>query len=538
MPPTVRPEVSDSPEGGISLESVGRSAVLLTGAAVVVQLIAIVRELFLAANIGISPDLDALLIGLVLPTTLGNILTTGPTTALVPAYLDAHAAGGSGDARRLAGTILVWLGLMGLALTLLLELIAPAAVAVTGPGLSAAGRASATDYLRLLAPTVFVSSLDGTLWGVCQAEQRFATIAIATIAGGAATLVTMLALWGWLGLGAFALGNIVGPVVTLAILFVDTFRGSITPRPHLVSRGLGLGAFTRHAAPLTLSSAILQLNAIFDRAVASLLGPGAVSALRYGDTLVRVPTGAISPAWGAAIYPALVRSTQRTDGTSLASSAERSLRYVVAVFMPVSLLTLAVAPLAVSTAYGRGAFTPDALRETALVVAGFAPLVVTLMLSQTLTGALNARRRGTILLTAGAMNVVLNCVLDIVLGFPLGVAGVALSSAVTALIVVTFKSRRLAQLEHAYRERPLARYIGKSAVASLPGALVCGVLCWAGFFPAGLVPGLATLAAFGAVGVGIYALLANWLGIGEPLALLRLAWSRVTRRGSTSGSAV
>ena len=510
---------------------------MLTGAAVIVQLIAIVRELFLAANVGISPDLDALLIGLVLPTTLGNILTTGPTTALVPAYLDAHATGGLDDARRLAGTILVWLGVTGLVLTVLLELVAPAAVAVTGPGLSAAGRASATDYLRLLAPTVFVSSLDGTLWGVCQAEQRFATIAVATIAGGAATLLTMLALWGALGLAAFALGSIVGPIVTLVILIADTFRGSITPRPHLVSRGFGLGAFVRHAAPLTLSSAILQLNSIFDRAVASLLGPGAVSALRYGDTLVRVPTGAISPAWGAAIYPALVRSAQRTDGTSLASSAERSIRYVIAVFMPVSALTLAVAPLAVATAYGRGAFTPDALRETALVVVGFAPLIVTLMLSQTLTGALNARRRGTILLAAGAMNVVLNCVLDIVLGFPIGVAGIALSSSVTAVIVATFKSGRLAKLEPAFRERPLARYVGLSAVASVPAALVFGALCWTGLFPAGFVPGLATLTVFGAGGVVTYALLASRLGIGEPLALLRQAGSRITRRGSTSGSA-
>ena len=523
-------------DGGVSLASVGRAAFVLTSATAGVQVLAIVRELFLAANAGVSADLDALLIGVVLPTTMANILTSGPSTAMVPAYLDARASGGLPDARRLAGTVLVWLGVVGLAMTIILEVVAGDAVAIAGPGLSAAGRASAADYLRLLAPMAFVASLNGTLYAVCQAEQRFAAIAVAIVSGAAVTLVTMILFWSGLGLGAFALGNLLGPVVTLAILAAELARRSIAPRPHLVSRGLGLGAFVRHAAPLTLSSAILQINTVFDRAVASLIGPGAVSALRYGDTLVRVPTGAISPAWGAAIYPALVRSTHESDRGSLASMAERSLRYVLAVFMPLSVLTLAVAPIAVRVAYGRGAFTSAALDQTSLVVAGFAPLVVTLMLSQTLTGALNARRRGSALLMAGTINVILNCVLDLVLGFPFGVGGIALSSSITAVIVVAFKAGRLARLEEAFQVRPLARKVVVAGAAALPGALLCGALAWTGHYPRGLAGDLATLAVFGVAGLVSYVVLAMRLGLTEPRMILDGVLSRLRRRRTASGS--
>jgi putative peptidoglycan lipid II flippase len=535
--PAGPPAEASADGGGVSLASVGRSAVILTGATAAVQLIAIVRELYLAAQVGVSVELDALLIGIVLPTTLGNIVMSGPSTALVPAYLEARAAGGLGDARRLSGTVLVWLGVVGLALTLLMEIGADAIIAVTGPGLSAAGRASAAEYLRFLAPTAFVASLTGTFYAVCQAEQRFATIGIGMISGGAATFATMILFWQQLGLGAFALGSLVGPIIAVSILMVDTIRLSVAPRPHLVSRGLGLRAFVGHAAPLTLSSAILQINAVFDRAVASLIAPGAVSALRYGDTLVRVPTGAISPAWGAAIYPALVRATQGSDSSSLATATERSLRMVTVVFMPISALTLAVAPVAVAVAYGRGAFTSDALNQTAQVVAGFAPLIVTLMISQTLTGALNARRRGSVLLAAGTINVILNCALDIVLGIPLGVAGVALSSSVTAVVVATFKARRLARFEESLQLRPLARKLVLAVVAALPGALVCGALAWTGIYPAGLVGGLAALAVFGLAGVASYVILATRLGLGEPRMIVDVAWSRVARRRAASGSA-
>jgi putative peptidoglycan lipid II flippase len=521
----------------VSLAAVGRAAVILTGATAGVQVIAIVRELFLAANAGISADLDALLIGLVLPTTISSVLTSGPSTAMVPAYLEARATRGVDTARRLAGTVLLWLGLAGLGLTLLLELIAGPAVAVAGPGLSATGLDHAAGYLRLFAPIALVASLNGTMYAICQAEQRFAAIAVAIVAGAVVALGTMLLFWGSLGLGAFALGNLLGPAVQLAILTAEAVRRSIMPRPHLVSRGLGLGAFARHAAPLTMSSAILQVNAVFDRAVASLIGPGAISALRYGDTLVRVPTGAISPAWGAAIYPALVRSTHESDRSTLASTAERSLRYVLAIFMPLAAITLAVAPIGVAIAYGRGAFTADGLSQTSGVVAGFAPLVVVMMLSQTLTGALNARRRGTDLLMAGTINVVVNCTLDVVFGFPLGVAGVALSSSVTAIVVAAFKARRLARVEPGFPVAALMRRVAAACAATLPGALVVGFFAWSGRYPSGVALQLAVLVV-ATLGVLLaYVPLAARLGIGEPLAIVaggRVALARRLRRGRAS----
>jgi len=521
----------------VSLASVGRSAALLTGAAAAVQVLGIARELFLAAQVGISTEFDALLVALVLPATLSNVLTAGLSTALVPAYIEARSSHGALGARRLAGTVLAWVALGGLIVSVLLVVFAPGTVMITGPGLSPADREQAVAYLRLVAPTTMVAGVSGILYAVCQAEEEFSSIAWSVLAGPASTLAVMLALWDRMGLEAFALGTLVGPFVSLLILIVATVRRKVAPRPHLLSPGLGLGAFARHAFPLTISSAILQLNAIFDRAVASLVAPGAVSALRYGDTLVRAPTGAVSPAWGAAIYPALVRSTRRSGDSGLAAAAGQALRYVLVVFVPVSTLTLAVAPVAASVAYGRGAFTAADLHLTALVVAGFAPLVCTLMISQTLTGALNARRSGKVLLAAGALNVTLNCSLDVVLGFSLGVAGIALSSSVTAVIVSIFKARQLAKREQAFRLRPLAPYLAITSVASLPGALGVGILSWAGYFPSDFLPGVATLAAFGAIGVFIYLILATRLGLTEPRVLVGQVLDRISRQPPTSGPA-
>ena len=58
-------------------------------------------------------------------------------------------------------------------------------------------------------------------------------------------------------------------------------------------RDTRLRSVAQHAAPLTFGFAILQINVIGDRAIASLIGPGAISTLRYADVLVRTPIGAL-----------------------------------------------------------------------------------------------------------------------------------------------------------------------------------------------------------------------------------------------------
>ena len=497
-----------------------------------VQVLGLVRELFVASQVGLSGQLDALLIALVLPTTLAGLLTSGIQTALVPAYLAARKTVGLDDARRLAGMVLVWVALIGLGLSLLLALFAGVFIAFTGPGLSPVDRQSAIGYLRVLAPLAFVAAVTAIMYAVCQAEGRFRALGLSTILGSVVTLSVMLALWGNLGLGSLAIANVVGPVVALAVLVGASIRGSVAPRPVLRATGMDIRGLLHHAAPLTLGSAILQVNVIADRAIASLIAPGAVSALRYAEVLIRTPISAISPAWASAIYPALVHMAQGPDRASLADITDRMLRFALATFIPITFLTVAVAPVAVSVAYDRGAFTAEDLALTTAVAAAFAPLIVILMTSPVIRLALNARRLGQVLLMGATINVVLNTIFDVVFGLWLGVAGVALSSSLTAGMVAVYFARRLARSDPDFKLRPIVRSAFLASVASAPAAIIVAALAWSGTYPQGTLPGLLTLAVVGTLGLASYVALASWFGLEEPRTVARVVLGRLRRRRS------
>jgi putative peptidoglycan lipid II flippase len=204
--------VTADKRGSLPLHAVARSALTLTGAAAAVQVLGIVRELFLAAQVGASSQLDALLVALLLPTTLAGVISGGTRIALVPAYLEARSVGGALDARTLAGTVLVFVGFAGVILSLVLEIFSSTAIGIAGPGLSETSRQSAIEYLHLVAPIGFIAAVTTVMFAILQAEERFATIAIAGFMGIATTLVLMLVLWERLGLWALAVGSLIGPI--------------------------------------------------------------------------------------------------------------------------------------------------------------------------------------------------------------------------------------------------------------------------------------------------------------------------------------
>lgn len=520
---------------GFSLRSLARSAVILAGGTAAAQAVAIVRELYVAARVGVSAEYDAVLIALVVPMTLAVLITSGVATALVPAYIAAHRDHGSEAAGRLAGATVTWFGMVTLLGSLLLIPLSGPLISLFGPGLSPSSQATAAGYLVTLSPLVFVIGVSSILGSVCQARELFPTIAWATVVGPTVGLIVTLTMWSQVDIDALILGSLVGPIVTALMLWIGALRAGISPRPGIRAPGLGLGALVRHAVPLTVGASVMQLTVLADRAIASLIAPGAVSALRYAEVLVRLPIGAIGPAWGNAVYPALARAAHATGTDGLGSATTRLLRLTVIAFLPIAALTMAVAPVAVGVAYGRGAFTEEDLALTSIVAAAFAPLIVLLVANPVVVDSLNARRRGTVLLMGAVSAAALNFVLDLALGLTLGIAGIALATSVTVGTVLVFVlGRSLSRSDPDFQLRSIARPLVAAIAASSPAAIAFGILSWGGIAPSEGLGAIVYLGVVGIVGMTSYVVFAIRLGIEEPIMLVRIARTRLAERGAAA----
>jgi putative peptidoglycan lipid II flippase len=512
-----------------TLRAVGRSATVLTVAIAGAQALLIVRDLYVAAQIGVDLAFDALLIALLLPTAASSIILSGASAAFVPAYVTVQRTQGRRAATQLAGTILTWIAIAGLSATIGLMLLADPVIARAGVGFDDATRGTAVGYLVILAPIAMAAALSGVLSALLLAEGRIVAMAAARVAGPLVALTLTIGLWEWLGLGSFAAGALAGAFATLLMMIGLALPAHILPFPRLTGPMAELRAFVRHALPLTVSSTVLQLNVLIGRAIATTLAPGAVSALRYGDAIIQAPIGVTSNAWGQALYPALVGAGSRAEPDP-GRVATTSIRHIVAAFVPLSVGIAAMAPQIVTAVYARGAFTIEDVRVTSLVVAAFAPLFLTLMIQPVLVGAHNARRRGGLLLINGLLHAFIGTSMAVVLGMSLGPMGIAAAASIASLVVMTFLAWRLAVLEPSFAVSSLTADGVRAIAASLPPAIPMALIGWY------VLPGSGTMAAAlffvgaGAASLVLYVVIARALGYETPATLGRLILRAFTRR--------
>jgi putative peptidoglycan lipid II flippase len=216
------------------------------------------------------------------------------------------------------------------------------------------------------------------------------------------------------------------------------------------------------------------------------------------------------------LYPSLVRFAHGGSGGTLGEAAVVSFRYVLAIFVPLTAACAAMAPLIVDVAYRRGAFGADSAAATSAVAAALAPMIVLTMIEPIVVGAHNSRRRGTLLLAAGLLNVAIHTTLNVVLGLTLGVAGVALSTSITMAVVMGFLAVRLAASEPTFDLRAIADTAVRALAASLIVAIPIGLWTWSVYIPGPFLSNLALLVGLTLAGFVAYLAIAARVGLAEP----------------------
>jgi putative peptidoglycan lipid II flippase len=211
-------------------------------------------------------------------------------------------------------------------------------------------------------------------------------------------------------------------------------------------------------------------------------------------------------------------SDQSSGGVG--GAAHDAMRYVLALFMPLAVLAAALAPWVVDVAYVRGEFDAEAASGTSQVVAAFAPLVVLTLVQGILVSAHNARRAGLLLMVVGFANAILNISLNVVFGLWLGVAGVALSTSVTTLLLLLVLGERLARLDGDFKAFELIGLTGRALIASLVPGAVCALIAWGRPAPANVVVTLVALAGLAIAALASYVAVARAVGVHEPYAVV------------------
>jgi putative peptidoglycan lipid II flippase len=410
--------------------------------------IGLARERLLAGTFGAGSELDAYNAAFQLPELLFDVLVeAGLAAAFIPIFARLRATDeGIAAADRFARTVLtVSVAIMGVG-SVLLFFLADVTTEQIAPGFRGAQRQLYVDLFRVMLATQVFFAASLTLGQVLLAQQRYFWFAVAPILYSGGVILGTLTLSGELGIFGPAIGAVLGSVIHLGSRFIGLRGSGFRVGIELDLRTAAMREFVRLTLPRLLSQPVEPITFAFFTNVGSHLAAGSITVFNMARNFQSAPVSFVGAAFAVAAFPPLSEAYVDRDRPGFLRILGRNLVSIGVLTVAAAIVMVVVGELAIGILLGGGAFGPDDVSRTAMVLSAFALSVPFESVSHLLSRAIFATRHTLFQALASiagfAITVVATLalvpVLDL-LGLPIGFA--IGQAAKTALLAVVLAAR-------------------------------------------------------------------------------------------------
>ncbi len=497
------------------------------GWTLVSRLTGFIRDVVIAAVMGIGPVADAFFVAFRIPNHFRAIFGEGAfNNAFLPTYAQVLEAESGKAAKSFASRITTLMLIVQIALLIVAFLAMPHVVRLLAPGFSEdpAKFQLAVSLTRITFPYLLLITTVTIYSAILNAHDRFWAAAAAPVLLNVTMIAALAVAFLFPNAGyAAAWGVTIAGIFELLLVWLSARRLGVAPRLEKPRGDAAMKRFFKALGPAIVGSAGVQLAIFADTIIASFLPTGAVSSLYYADRLYQLPLGVIGIAAGTVLLPEMSRRIAAGDEASAYAAQNRTVSLTLALAAPFFVAFLTMPDLIMSALFQRGAFSAEAAQRAGAVLAAYGLGLPAAVLIRSAVSSFYARSDTTTPLIASLTAVGVNIVVKLLLMDTYGVVGLAIGTAigVWANLILLFVL--------AYRRGWTApnRSLGKTSVIVAAASVLLAAFAW--FAPALLAPWTALLpvwqnetllGALGILGAAIYGgvLLAGMKVIGVRLA--------------------
>lgn len=432
--------------GGSTNRRIFRAAASVTAAGVVVKLAATFKEVAVAGAYGRSDAMDAFLVAALIPNLLINLISESMNQALVPTLVRVREREGQERAQQLFSSSMLWLCVLLCAVSAAMALSARWFFPLMALHFPAAKLALSERLFYALLPVVLITGIATNCTAVLNTFDRFAWPALAPLAISFAIIAGTTAFGARLGIWALVYSTLAGTVIHAAVVawMMETHGYRFRLRWYgMTEAAREVG---RQYGPVLLSGVVASGGLLVDQSMAALLPAGSVSALVYANRFVSVVLTLLAGAVSTAIAPHFATMVANRDWASCRKTLRTWSRLSALVSAPAALLLMLCAHWLIRLALQHGAFGPTDTAVVTRVMVMYAVQIPFVVCSRVFYRFIIAMRRTDLVFWCGAINLVLDVILNLLLMRWMGVAGIALATSlwtISTFFFVWFWSRRL-----------------------------------------------------------------------------------------------
>ena len=361
-PPREKP--ADRRGGGF----VGQSA-KSSVAALLAMLSGLLLDVALAARLGAGRQSDEFFAAARIPIGLSALLMTVAVQAWVPVFARDRRDNGAASLTVFASRVWTLVAISGLVLCGIATVVARPLMAITAPGLNGHeldAAATLVPQMFLLLPLVGAAEV---VRGALNASKSFVVPAAMNVSMNGFAAGMILLSHGH-NAHTVVLAYVLGATFQLVVIGAFAWSKGIRVHPSFGWRDPRLRAASKLTGRPLVSSLLNLGNRTVEQAIASFLPSGSITVLSYGQRLISaLGGGTFFRPITVALIPRLADRETIDSGPKTAALVHRALTMILAISLPLTALTIALAEPTIHLVFHRGNFGPSATHLLALTLA-------------------------------------------------------------------------------------------------------------------------------------------------------------------------
>ncbi len=472
----------------MSNRELARNTLFMTFAVFLSRILGLLRDLIFASFFGTSYVADAFNLAFILPNLLRRLFGEGAlSAAFVPLYNEIGIKRGKESQIRYGIQVVSVLSIFLVLLSLIGTLLAPLIVRIFAPGFDEQTAHLTVKLARIMFPYLFLVGVSSTLIAILNSHGHFFIPGLSSAFFNIG-MIAMLGIYALLkpsDMSVYAVvlsyGVLLGGVLQTVVNFPLLKRHGYRIKLYLKGNKEAMGQLWNRFLPGVVGIAILQVNLVVDRMLASFLPEGSISALTYAYRLMQLPLGMFGVAAGTAAIPEFSRLIVKQNWHELSEKIRFASLSMIFLMIPVTAFIAASGEDLIRVIFMRGAFDAHALDMTTPALIMYSAGLVFFSVNRILVPVFHAHGDTKTPVIISGIATASNIVLNLILMQFMAHVGLALATSLSALL------QTIVLLMVIGRKFPYIH--SRSVVKESINILVLGVLVYAAKIPVALFIG-------------------------------------------------
>ncbi len=347
------------------------AAFILGAASLGSALLGIFRDRLLAGTFGAGYELDIYYASFRIPDFVNMTLITGAISAAIIPIFSSYWTKNEEQAREFISNLLGIFFFFLIIVSLLLFLFAPSFISLIAPGFEAEKKELTTILTRIMLLSPILLGLSNIISGVLQTFSRFFITSLSPIMYNIGIIFGILFFVPMVGLPGLAWGVVLGGFLHLLVQIPIFFYLGFKIKKKIKIFHSGVNRVIKLMLPRSLGLAAAQINLIAMTVIGSALAAGSIAVFNLANHLSHILIILIAVPFSTAAFPAMARAFSQEKNKEFFKKLSLSVRMVVFLIVPASMLIFLFRAQIVRIIYGTGQFGWEDTRLTAACVALF-----------------------------------------------------------------------------------------------------------------------------------------------------------------------